>query len=36
MCQIMQANPQAVFYARLADFTAAFVGVEAQGFDLVN
>ncbi len=36
MCQAIQAHPQAVFYARLADFTAAFMGVEAQGFDLVN
>ncbi len=36
MCQAIQAHPQAVFYARLADFTAAFIGVETQGFDLVN
>jgi TorA maturation chaperone TorD len=36
MCQAIQAHPQAVFYARLADFTTAFMGVEAQGFDLVN
>ena len=36
MCQAIQTHPQAVFYARLADFTAAFMGVEAQGFDLVN
>jgi len=36
MCQAIQAHPQAVFYARLADFTAAFMGVEAQGFDLVD
>ena len=36
MCQAIQNHPQAVFYARLADFTAVFMGVEAQGFDLVN
>ena len=36
MCQVIQLHPQAVFYARLADFTAAFMGVETQGFDLVN
>ena len=36
MCQAIQTHPQAVFYARLADFTAAFMGVEAQGFDLAN
>ena len=36
MCQAIQGHPKAHFYARLADFTAAFMGVEAQGFDLVN
>lgn len=36
MCQAIQAHPQAVFYARVADFTAVFMGVEAQGFDLVS
>lgn len=36
MCQAIQTHPQAVFYARVANFTAAFMGVEAQGFDLVN
>ena len=36
MCQAIQAHSQAAFYARVADFTAAFMGVEAQGFDLVN
>jgi TorA maturation chaperone TorD len=36
MCLAIQAHPQAVFYARLSAFTAAFMGVEAQGFDLVN
>ena len=36
MCQAIEAHPQAVFYARLATFTAGFMSVEAQGFDLVN
>jgi TorA maturation chaperone TorD len=36
MCLAIQDHPQAVFYARLSAFTAAFMGVEAQGFDLVN
>lgn len=35
MCQAIQAHPQAVFYARVAEFTAVFLSVEAQGFDLV-
>lgn len=35
MCEAIEAQPQAVFYARLANFTAVFMGVEAQGFDLV-
>ena len=35
MCQAMTAHPKAVFYARLATLTEAFVGVEAQGFDLL-
>ena len=35
MCQALQAQPRAVFYARVAAFTAAFVSVESQGFDLV-
>jgi hypothetical protein len=29
------AHPRAVFYRSLAEFTAAFVSVEAQGFDLL-
>jgi TorA maturation chaperone TorD len=36
MCQFIQAHPRAVFYARLADFTAPFMGVQAQEFNLVN
>ena len=35
LCQILQAHPRAVFYARLAAFTESFVSVELQGFDLV-
>ena len=36
MCQAVQAHPRAAFYARVADFTAAFMSVEAQGFDLLQ
>lgn len=36
MCQAVVAHPRAVFYARLAQFTEAFLSVEAQGFDLVS
>ncbi|WP_299512963.1 molecular chaperone TorD family protein [uncultured Limnohabitans sp.] len=36
MCQAIQTHPQAVFYARLAEFTAGFLSVEMQGFDLVS
>ena len=36
MCQVLQDHPRAQFYARLADLTQAFVGVEAQGFDLLD
>jgi TorA maturation chaperone TorD len=35
LCQALMAHPQAVFYARLAAFTEAFISVESQGFDLV-
>lgn len=35
MCQTLQAQPRAVFYACVAAFTAAFISVESQGFDLV-
>ena len=36
MCQSLQAHPRAVFYARVAAFTTAFMSVEAQGFDLLT
>jgi hypothetical protein len=35
MCQTLLAHPAAVFYARVAAFTEAFLSVETQGFDLV-
>ena len=35
LCQTLQAHPRAVFYARLAAFTEAFISVESQGLDLV-
>lgn len=35
LCQTLQAHPRAMFYARLAAFTEAFISVESQGFDLV-
>lgn len=35
MCDDISRHPQARFYAALAEFTRAFVGVEAQGFDML-
>jgi TorA maturation chaperone TorD len=35
LCEAVVAHPRAVFYRSLAEFTAAFVSVEAQGFDLL-
>lgn len=35
MCEAITAHPKAKFYAALAGFTAAFVSVETQGFDLM-
>ncbi len=35
MCDAIGQHPQAHFYAALAEFTRAFVGVEAQGFDML-
>ena len=35
LCQVLQSQPRAVFYARVAAFTEAFISVESQGFDLV-
>jgi TorA maturation chaperone TorD len=36
MCDAVTAHPRAKFYAVLAAFTRAFVGVEAQGFDMLD
>ncbi len=35
MCDTIAAHPKARFYAALAGFTSAFMGVEAQGFDML-
>lgn len=35
LCETVAAHPRAGFYAALAGFTQAFVGVEAQGFDML-
>jgi TorA maturation chaperone TorD len=34
-CDAVGGHPRARFYARLADFTRAFLGVEQQGFDML-
>jgi len=36
MCEALAAHPKARFYRALADFTQAFVTVEAQGFDMLT
>ena len=36
MCQAIAAHPRAVFYAHVAAMTQAFMGVEAQAFDLLD
>ena len=35
MCDDIQKHPRARFYAALAELTRAFMGVEAQGFDML-
>ncbi|PUE25306.1 hypothetical protein B9Z39_11865 [Limnohabitans sp. JirII-29] len=35
LCDVLQANPRARFYAALAELTRAFVSVETQGFDML-
>jgi len=35
LCQTLAVHPRAVFYARAATLTEAFVSVESQGFDLL-
>ena len=36
LCDAIAAHPGARFYAALAEFTRAFVSVEAQGFDMLD
>lgn len=36
MCEAVEANPKARLYAAVAQFTRAFVQVEAQGFDMLD
>jgi TorA maturation chaperone TorD len=36
LCDALQGQPAAQFYAALAHFTRAFVAVEAQGFDMLE
>ena len=36
LCDALQGQPAARFYAALAQFTRAFVAVEAQGFDMLE
>ena len=36
LCETIQGHPKARFYAAVAAFTAAFAGVEAQGFDMLD
>ena len=35
LCDAVAGHPRAHFYARLADFTRAFLSVEQQGFDML-
>jgi TorA maturation chaperone TorD len=35
MCDDIQSNSKANFYASLAEFIRAFMGIEAQGFDML-
>ena len=36
LCDAIEGHPRARFYAALAQFTRAFIGVEQQGFDLLS
>jgi len=36
LCDALEAHPRARFYAALAEFTRAFMSVEAQGFDMLT
>jgi TorA maturation chaperone TorD len=35
LCETIAGHPKARFYAAIAGFTQAFIGVEAQGFDML-
>jgi len=36
LCDTITAHPKARFFAALAEFTRAFMSVEAQGFDMLG
>lgn len=36
LCDVLAAHPHAAFHAALARFTAAFMDVESQGFDMLD
>jgi TorA maturation chaperone TorD len=36
LCETIASHPKALFYAAVAAFTAAFMSVEAQGFDMLD
>jgi TorA maturation chaperone TorD len=36
LCDAISTHPRARFYATLADFTRAFIDIEAQGFDMMS
>lgn len=36
LCDAISQHPKARFYAALAEFTRAFIGVEMQGFDMLD
>ena len=36
LCDAVGGHPKARFYAAVAEFTRAFLGVEAQGFDMLD
>jgi TorA maturation chaperone TorD len=36
LCDALEQHPRSAFYARLGAFTRAFMGIEAQGFDMLD
>jgi len=36
LCDALEQHPRSAFYVRLGAFTRAFMGVEAQGFDMLD